>query len=85
MIPGSILGRSAKGTPSTHYAAVLMEQQPYLRSLLLTGLLAANAIIECNAIEKAIGDQQIFSDSRSLQLLTIVDAEIWARRWHGRF
>lgn len=85
MIPESILQRRTKGTPSTHYAAVLLEHKAFLRSLLLTGLLADNGIVECNVIEKAIGDPQIFNNNGFLRLLGILDVEIWARSWTDRF
>lgn len=83
IIPDAILQRSAKGTPSSYYASVLVKQRARLRPLLLDGLLAANAVIARKEIETALGDDQIFRDKRFLRLLTIAEAEIWARNWHA--
>lgn len=84
-IPSMILARSAKGTPSSHYAAVLECHTDPLQALLLDGLLAKNDVIDLRAVENAFGDHNILRDGKFLRLLALADAERWARSWNAAF
>ena len=78
-VPSQILRRRDKGSIMSHATEMLRRSQPFLRELLLGGVLAEAGVIARKELEPYIVRGQSFREEHMLTLLACIAAEVWAR------
>ena len=82
-VPPMILARRNKGRIDREIAAAYDTQREALSEHLLGGLLAEHRVINVAAVEKALKEPWDARQGSFSTILSLADAETWARRWHG--
>jgi asparagine synthase (glutamine-hydrolysing) len=82
-IPVEILRRRDKGSIVSHAAEMLRESEPFVRELLLDGVLAGAGIVVPAELEPYIVHGQPFREEHLMPLLACIAAEVWARTSKG--
>ncbi len=79
-VPPQILGRRDKGSTIGHATEMLRRNEPFLRDLLLGGVLAEKGVIDPKELEPFILQGQPFREAHLLPLLACIAAEVYARK-----
>jgi hypothetical protein len=80
-VPGAIIRREDKGTVALTIMSKIRECLPFLRELLLDGVLVKDRIIERSAMEPYLAGNRP-TDHRVLwPFWSCIAAEVWARKW----
>lgn len=83
-LPAEIIGRRTKGTPDSVVIQLLEANRPRVRSMLTDGLLAQHGILDCAAIGAALANPTPIAAEICSRILTLCDAEAWARSMLNR-
>jgi asparagine synthase (glutamine-hydrolysing) len=78
-VPSQIIRRRDKGSIVAHTTQMLRRDEPFVRELLLDGVLAGAGIINPDTLKPYIVDSQPFREEHLLPLLACIAAEVWAR------
>ena len=78
-VPAQILRRRDKGSIASHATEMLRQSEPFVRELLLEGVLAGAGVIVRKELEPYIVHGQPFREEHLLPLLACIAAEVWAR------
>ena len=78
-VPAEILRRRDKGSIVSHAAEMLRQSEPFVRELLLEGVLAGAGVILREELEPYIVHGQPFREEHLMPLLACIAAEVWAR------
>jgi asparagine synthase (glutamine-hydrolysing) len=78
-LPVQILRRRDKGSIISHTIEMLRQSEPFVRELLLNGVLAGAGVIVPGELEPYIVQGQPFREKHLLPLLACIAAEVWAR------
>ncbi len=78
-VPTQILRRRVKGSIVSHATERLRQSEPFVRELLLEGVLAGAGVIVRRELEPYIVQDQPFREEHLLPLLACIAAEGWAR------
>jgi asparagine synthase (glutamine-hydrolysing) len=78
-VPAQILRRRDKGSIMSHAIEMLRRSEPFVRELLLEGVLAGSGVIVRRELEPHIVQGQPFREEHLLPLLACIAAEVWAR------
>jgi len=78
-VPPPILRRRDKGSIVAHATEMIRESEPFLRKLLLEGVLAGTGVIARKELEPYLVQGQSFREEHLLPLLACIAAEAWAR------
>ncbi len=78
-LPGAIVDRRSKGTPTTFVAQIFERNRKAIREMLLGGWLAQQRLVDTAALSQALTDEAPVRDLGFAALMTLVDAEAWAR------
>jgi asparagine synthase (glutamine-hydrolysing) len=78
-VPEQILRRRDKGSIMSHAIEMLRRSEPFVRELLLEGVLAGSGVIVRRELEPYIVQGQPFREEHLLPLLACIAAEVWAR------
>ena len=78
-VPVEILRRRDKGSIVSHAAEMLRQSEPFVRELLLDGVLAGAGVIVREELEPYIVHGQPFREEHLMPLLACIAAEVWAR------
>ena len=78
-IPVQILRRRDKGSIVSHATEMLRQSEPFVRELLLEGVLAGAGVIVRKDLEPYIVQGQPFREEHLMPLLACIAAEVWAR------
>jgi len=78
-VPSQIIRRRDKGSIVAHTTQMLRRDEPFVRELLLDGVLAGAGIIDPDTLKPYIADGQPFREEHLLPLLACIAAEVWAR------
>lgn len=78
-VPSQILRRRDKGSIVSHTTEMIRESEPFVRELLLEGVLAGAGVIVRKELEPYIVRGQPFREEHMLPLLACIAAEVWAR------
>jgi len=78
-VPSQILRRRDKGSVSSHATEILRQSEPFVRELLLDGVLAGAGVIVRTELEPYIVQGQSFREEHLMPLLACIAAEVWAR------
>jgi len=81
-LPSAIVQRRAKGSITQFSTALLDRNLPFVRELLLDGILVRERILDRARLEHWLSGSHSLSDRASSEILhTQLSAEAWARRW----
>jgi asparagine synthase (glutamine-hydrolysing) len=80
-VPPAIYNREDKGGTGTRLVDRIRESAPFLKDLLLDGLLVHEGIVERAALERHLIHGQPLRSSQLTSLLACIAAESWARTW----
>ena len=81
VLPPAVLERRSKGTPASFVMSIFESRRRQIREMLCDGLLAGNGLVDRAAIVRYTQDPRPVSDVRYMQIMSLVDAESWARCW----
>ena len=80
-VPEAIIRREQKGTVALTIMSKIRECLPFLRELVLDGVLVNERIIERAAVEPYLAGNRPTNDRVLWPLLSCIAAEVWARKW----
>ena len=80
-VPPQILRRYDKGSTIGHATEMLRRSEPFLRELLLGGVLAENNVIDRKELEPLILQGRPFREEHLLPLLACIAAEVYVRNF----
>jgi asparagine synthase (glutamine-hydrolysing) len=78
-VPEEILRRRDKGSIVTHATEMIRQSEPFVRELLLDGMLASNGVIAPADLEPYILAGQPLREELLMPLIACIAAEVWAR------
>ena len=78
-VPAKILRRRDKGSIISHATEMLRQSEPFVRELLLDGVLAGAGVIVRKELEPYIVHGQPFREEHLMPLLACIAAEVWVR------
>jgi len=78
-VPSRILRRRDKGSILSHATETIRQSEPFVRELLLEGVLAGAGVIVRKELEPYIVQGQSFREEHLMPLLACIAAEVWAR------
>jgi asparagine synthase (glutamine-hydrolysing) len=78
-VPAQILRRRDKGSTVSHATEMLRQSEPFVRELLLDGVLAGAGVIVRKELEPYIVHGQPFREDHLMPLLACIAAEVWVR------
>lgn len=82
-LPQAVLRRTSKAGPDSFLRRLFDQNRVQIRTMLLDGHLARNAILDRPAVEAAMATDTLSSDAVAYRLLDLCEAEAWARSWIG--
>ncbi len=80
-VPASIIQRENKGTIGTGLMSKLRESLPFIRDLLLDGVLVKERIIERSSLTPYLAVNRPMNHRVLWPFLSCIAAEVWARKW----
>jgi asparagine synthase (glutamine-hydrolysing) len=83
-LPAEIINRRSKGSPDSFVIAIYQHFRSLIREMLNEGLLAANNLLDLPAVNRALAETGPVRDHHYGRILSLVDAEAWARCWNRR-
>jgi asparagine synthase (glutamine-hydrolysing) len=84
MVPPEITKRTSKGGTTSYFNRLLVTNLPFLRELLLDGLLVGEGLLDRTKTEASLTESELIRDSYLLlPLLDAIRAESWLRTWIG--
>jgi asparagine synthase (glutamine-hydrolysing) len=80
-VPESIIQRENKGTVATAFMSKIRESLPFMRELLLDGVLVQERIIERSSLAPYLAANRPMNLRVLWPFLSCIAAEVWARKW----
>lgn len=80
-LPAAIINRRSKGSPNMFAAGLIDRNRETLRAMLLDGMLAAEGMIDTDAIRRLLDDPAPVRSYQFTRILRLADVEAWARAW----
>ncbi len=80
-VPSKIIHRYSKGGSTTYFNRMMFGNLQYLHELLLDGILVREGLLNRNALEKELSEQQFVRGIELLPIVNAVRAEKWLRNW----
>jgi asparagine synthase (glutamine-hydrolysing) len=80
-VPESIIRRQNKGTVAAAFMSKIRESLPFIRDLLLDGVLVQERIIERSSLEPYLAANRPMNHLVLWPFLSCIAAEVWARKW----
>jgi asparagine synthase (glutamine-hydrolysing) len=81
LLPDEVRKRTVKGFGFSLYQQVLRANLPFVRDALLGGCLAAEGVLDPAKCDRYLVPEQSFTSINSLQIMSYLAAEGWARQW----
>lgn len=82
-VPESIIRRQNKGSIATTFMSKIRESLPFIRDLILDGVLVQERIIDRSSLEPYLAANRPMNHRVLWPFLSCVAAEVWARSWAG--
>lgn len=82
-VPERILRRETKGSVSVSLMSKIRECLPFLRDLMLDGVLVQERIVQRVSLERFLAGRQPVNNQTLWPFLSCMAAEVWARKWAG--
>lgn len=83
-LPPRIANRASKGSPGSFVLDIFQRKTPQVKAMLNEGVLAANKLIDLDAVNQAIARPIPANNLQILRIMRLVDVEAWARSWTKR-
>jgi asparagine synthase (glutamine-hydrolysing) len=81
-LPAAVVHRCAKGRVDRHISKVLDRHLPFVRELVLDGMLVRHGLLVRAEVERYLSPGRTRSDLEYTQILFVhLCAEVWLRRW----
>jgi asparagine synthase (glutamine-hydrolysing) len=80
-VPEPIIRRHTKGSIETTFMSKLRESLPFIRDLILDGVLVQERILERSALEPFLAANRPMNPRVLWPFLSCIAAEVWARNW----
>lgn len=80
-LPAEIIDRRSKGSPDSFVIDLFERNKAGIERLLCEGWLAAQGLVDVDAISRSCRQPQVHRDTSCWKLFRLVDAESWARCW----
>jgi asparagine synthase (glutamine-hydrolysing) len=80
-VPEKIIRRENKGTVAIALMSKMREGLPFLRDLVLDGVLVRERIIERSALEPYLAGNRPITPQALWPFMSCIAAEVWARKW----
>jgi asparagine synthase (glutamine-hydrolysing) len=80
-VPEPIILRQNKGSIATAFMSKMRESLPFVRDLLLDGILVRERIIERSSLEAYLAANRPTNPRMLWPFLSCIAAEVWARKW----
>ncbi len=80
-VPESIIRRQNKGSIATAFMSKIRESLPFIRDLLLDGVLVQERIIERSSLEPYLAANRPMNLQALWPFLSCIAAEVWAQKW----
>jgi asparagine synthase (glutamine-hydrolysing) len=80
-VPAPIIRRENKGSIATAFMSKVRESLPFVRDLLLDGVLAQQGIILRSSLESYLAANRPMNPQVLWPFLSCLAAEVWARKW----
>jgi asparagine synthase (glutamine-hydrolysing) len=80
-VPESIIQRQSKGGIATTFMSKIRESRPFIRDLLLDGVLVKERVIGRPALESYLTGNRPMSPRVLWPFVSCIAAEVWARKW----
>lgn len=84
IVPRQIVERESKGSTKAYTTAALRKGMPFVRELLLDGLLVREGVLDRTALEPHVVHGRPLHASQFYPMLACIAAEIWSRTWARR-
>ncbi len=81
VVPREILERESKGSTKAYTTAALRKGMPFVRELLLDGLLMREGVLDRTAVEPYVLHGRPLHASQFYPMLACIAAEVWTRAW----
>ncbi|MCI3135390.1 asparagine synthase-related protein [Phenylobacterium aquaticum] len=83
-LPAAIITRRSKGHLSAYYSRLVCASLPVLRPMLLEGRLAAQGLVDRDALDAAMSEEALIWWGRCGELMDLACLEAWVRAWEER-
>jgi asparagine synthase (glutamine-hydrolysing) len=80
-VPECIVRRENKGSIASAFMTKIRESLPFIRHLLLDGVLIQERIIERSSLEPYLAGNRPMNPRILWPFLSCIAAEVWARKW----
>jgi asparagine synthase (glutamine-hydrolysing) len=80
-VPERIIRRRSKGIISTSFMRKMRDSLPFIRDLLLDGVLVRERIVDRAALEPFLAGNRPLNNQALWPFLSCFAAEVWARKW----
>jgi asparagine synthase (glutamine-hydrolysing) len=80
-VPEAIIRRQYKGSIATTFMSKIRESMPFIRDLILGGVLVQERIIERASLEPYLAGNRPMNHGILWPFLSCLAAEVWARKW----
>lgn len=84
ILPKALTDRRSKGGPNSFAYAVIDNNKPELRAMLLDGLLVQEGIADREALASALSDAHPLPPTAHMRISTLAEVEAWSRHWMNR-
>jgi len=81
VLPPEIAWRRSKGTPDSFVVEIFEAHKPFIREMLLSGLLAERQVIDVDEARGILDDPRPTVGHDYTRIMQLFDAEMWARSW----
>jgi asparagine synthase (glutamine-hydrolysing) len=81
VVPGPIIRRENKGTVAISAMSKIRECLPFLRELVLDGVLVRERIIDRSALEPYLAGNRPMNNRMLWPFFSCIAAEVWAQKW----
>ncbi|MGN6620309.1 MAG: asparagine synthase-related protein [Sphingomonas sp.] len=82
-LPAEVIDRRGKGSPGAFDARTVTAKRQAIREMLRDGHLAAQGLIDLDAVDQALGRQGPLHGDGYLRVTGLVDVESWVQSWIG--
>lgn len=84
VLPKEVLRRTSKAGPDSFLRHLFARNRAQIRTTVLDGHLARNALLNREAVEAAMATDSLSSDAVAYRLLDLCEAEAWVTSWIGQ-
>jgi len=80
-VPAEILTREDKGSTMLFTVRLMRQSMPFIRELLLDGVLNAHGMIDSRSLERHLRSGEPLRSNQVFALMACIAAEAWIRKW----